>query len=147
MKKFYNEHMDLLCQKGYYPYEWMDDIHKLKYDGLPPIDQFYSHLQQKQLTKKEYDHAVNVYKKLNCKTFEDYHLTYLKCDVLLLADVFENFRKTSLETYGLDPAHYYSAPGLAWDALLLCSKIQLDLITDLRVLDLLERQKEVVYVL
>ena len=141
MKKFYNEHMELLCQKGYYPYEWMDDMHKLKYDGLPAIDQFYSHLQQKPLTNEEYDHAVNVYKKLNCKTFEDYHLTYLKCDVLLLADVFENFRKTSLETYGLDPAHYYSAPGLAWDALLLCSKIQLDLITDLRVLDLLERQK------
>ena len=60
-----------------------------------------------------------VYDKLNCQSFKDYHLTYLKCDVLLLAGVFENVRKTSLETYELDPAHYYSAPALGWDALLL----------------------------
>ena len=46
----------------------------------------------------------------------DYHDLYLKSDVLLLADVFENFRKTCLKHYNLDPAHYYTSPGLAWDA-------------------------------
>ena len=54
---------------------------------------------------------------MNCQTFKDYHLIYLKCDVLLLADVFENFRRTCLDSYKFDPANYISAPGVAWDAL------------------------------
>ena len=79
-------------------------------------------LVKKQLKPEEYEHAINVYNKLNCAIFEDYHMTYLNCDVLLLADVFENFRITSLETYELDPAHYFSAPAIAWDALLIVMK-------------------------
>ena len=62
---------------------------------------------------------MNVYEQLRCKTFEDYHMTYLKSDVLQLADVFENFRKISLEYYGLDPCNYITAPSLDWDAMLL----------------------------
>ena len=69
MNKFYSKHMDLLCRKGYYPYEWMDDIEKMKYEGLPPIDAFDSKLSQKKLKPEEYSHAINVYNKLNCKTF------------------------------------------------------------------------------
>ena len=60
----------------------------------------------------------------------EYHDLYLKTDVLLLADVFESFRKTSLEYYELDPCHYYTAPGMAWDAALKLTKVELDLITD-----------------
>ena len=60
----------------------------------------------------------------------EYHDLYLKTDVLLLADVFESFRKTSLEYYELDPCHYYTAPGMAWDAALKLTKVKLDLITD-----------------
>ena len=141
MNKFYSQHMDLLCQKGYYPYEWMDDIEKMKHEGLPPIGAFDSKHSQKKLKTEEYIHAINVYNKLNCKTFEDYHMTYLKCDVLLLADVFENFRITSLQTYELDPANYLSAPALGWDALLLISGVALELISDLEILDMIERQK------
>ena len=77
---------------------------------------------------------------MNCRTFKDYHLLYLKCDVLLLADVFENFRKTCYEYYQLDPANYISAPSLAWDAMLLMTNIELDLITDHDILDMIERQ-------
>ena len=142
MKRLYNKHMDLLCQKGYYPYEWMDDISKMKHKGLPPIEAFYSTLYQKGPTQKEYEHAINVYNKLNCGIFRDYHLTYLKCDVLLLADVFENFRMMSLETYELDPANYFTAPALAWDAFLLLNPdLELELISDLEILDMIERQK------
>ena len=71
----------------------------------------------------------------------DYHSIYLKTDVLLLAGVFENFRKTCSDYYQLDPANYMSAPSLAWDAMLLLTDIKLELITDTKMLDMAERQK------
>ena len=74
-----------------------------------------------------------------CKTFEDYHDLYLKTDVLLLADFFENFRETCLENYGLDACHYYSAPGLAWDAALKMSKIKLQLFDNEEMYTFMER--------
>ena len=126
MKQYFPHHLDLLCQKGYYPYEWVDNIEKLDYIGLPPRESFYSKLNQKTISEKEYEHANKVYNTLNCSSFKDYHLTYYKTDVVLLADVFENFRKTCLSYYRLDPANYLSVPGLAWDAMLLTTNIQLD---------------------
>ena len=76
---------------------------------------FYSTLTQNHITESEYKHACNVYDSLNCKTFYDYHITYLKGDVLPCADILENVRKTCIKNYSLDPANYISAPGLAWD--------------------------------
>ena len=68
-------------------------------------------------------------------------MTYLKCDVLQLADVFEHVRRISLEYYKLDPANYITAPSLAWDAMLLKTDIKLDLISDIKILDIIERHK------
>ena len=131
MKQVFGHDIDVLCQKGFYPYEWFDSIDKFSHDGLPPINDFYSQLSQKHISENNYKHAQKVYSQLGCKTFKDYHMTYLKCDVLLLADVFENFRKTCIEYYdGLDPANYISAPSLAWDALLKKTGVELDLISD-----------------
>jgi hypothetical protein len=142
MNEYFSEHMDLLCRKGIYPYEWANSLSKvLNYVGLPPIECFKSKLTKEETKKEDYEHALNVYHSLGCKKFLDYHLTYLKCDVLLLADVFENFRKKCYEYYKLDPANYYSAPGLAWDAMLLKTGIKLDLITDLKMLEMIERMK------
>ena len=93
MKKEFGNDISLVCQKGFYPYEWMDDTNKFDHAGLPKIGSFYSQLSQKSISDKDYTHARNLYKNMNCKTFKDLHLLYLKCDVLLLADVFENFRK------------------------------------------------------
>ena len=95
MKKYYNNDLDLLCRKGFYPYEWVDNNDKLNYEGLPDIKDFYSSLKNESITEENYKHAKRVYKKMKCETFKDYHMTYLKCDVLLLADVFENFRKNN----------------------------------------------------
>ena len=64
------------------------------------------------------------------KTMKDYHNLYLKCDVLLLADVFEKFRNNSLKNYGLCPSHYLSAPALSCDAMLSMTKIKLELVSD-----------------
>ena len=94
MKKYYADKLELLCQKGYYPYEWVDNINKLDYDGLPPIHAFNSRLKQSTLSEEEYEHAFRVYVEMKCKIFKDYHEIYLQCDVLLLADIFENFRET-----------------------------------------------------
>ena len=69
-------------------------------------------------------------------------MTYLKCDVLLLADVFKNFRKTCINYYGLDPANYISAPSLAWDAMLMKTNIELEQIYDQKILDIVERHKK-----
>ena len=74
----------------------MDNAEKLNYQGLPDKSDFYSKLSRSGITDEEYKHAQDVCDKMDCKSFLDYHLTYLKNDVLLLADVFENFRKTCI---------------------------------------------------
>ena len=70
----------------------------------------------------------------------EYHDLYLKSDVLLLADVFENFRRASLLNYGLDPCHYVSTPGLSWDAMLKMTGINLELITDIDMQLFIEKE-------
>ena len=64
------------------------------------------------------------------KTMKDYHYLYLKCDALLLADVFEKFRNNSVKNYGIFPSHYLITPTLSWDAMLKMTKIKLELIPD-----------------
>ena len=69
----------------------------------------------------------------------EYHDLYLKSGILLLSDVFDNFRKTCLSNYGLDPPHYVTSPGLAWKAMLKMTKISLELITDIDMLLFIEK--------
>ena len=105
----------------------MTDFEKLNVNKLPPKSKFYSRLNDSNITDEEYEHAQNVWKEFNCRTMRDYHDLYLKTDVLLLADVMENYRNVCIGNYGLDPLWYYTAPGLAWDAALKISKIELEL--------------------
>ena len=141
MRQFFPNDMDILCRKGYYPYEWVDSFDKLNYVGLPPIEAFSSQLTRETRTPEEYEHALKVYARLKCESFKDYHLAYLKTDVLLLADVFTRFRETCLDYYELDPANYLSAPGLAWDAMLKMTKVELDLISDPEMFNMMDRMK------
>ena len=83
---------DLLRQKGVYPYDHVSSISKFKETKLPPKEEFYSKLNNENISDEDYQHAINVWKTFNCKTIQDYHDLYLKSNVLLLADVFENFR-------------------------------------------------------
>ena len=121
---------DLLYKKGIYPYEYMDSFEKFSETSLPPKESFYSKLNDEHITEDEYAHAKTVWETFECKTLGDYHNLYVKTDVALLADVFENFRKLCLQQYGLDPAHYFTSPGLSWDALLKKTGVELELFTD-----------------
>ena len=130
VKKVYKDKTDLLTRKGVYPYDWADSFSKFKNTELPPKKDFFSRLNKTEITDDDYSHAQNISKEFNIKDFGEYHDLYLKSDVLFLADVFEEFRKVCQKHYNLDPAWYYTAPGLAWDAALKKSGIEFELLTD-----------------
>ena len=140
ISKYYTpEEVELIKQKGFYPYEFMDTEEKFNNTKLPPREAFYSKLSGKGITEKNYKHACNVWNTFKMKTFKDYHKLYNETDVLLLADVFENFRNLCLKIYGLDPVYYYTAPGLAWDACLKMTNINLELLSDPNMLLMFEK--------
>lgn len=107
---------ELLKKKGVFPYEFTTDFEKLNVSKLQPKKNFHSKLNDSKISDEDYKHAQKIWKEFNCKTMRDYHDLYLKTDVLLLADVMENYRNICIKNYGLDPLWYYTAPGLAWDA-------------------------------
>ena len=121
---------DLARQKGVYPYEYVTDPSKFTETRLPPKDKFYSALNETDITDEDYDRAQQIWNIFNCRTLRDYHNAYLMMDVLLLADVFENFREMCLKNYRLDPAHFYTTPGLSFQACLKMTGVKLDLFTD-----------------
>ena len=127
----YNESQyKLLIQKGIYPYEYMDDWNRFKETALPPKEAFYSKLNMSGVSDQDYEHAHRVWRGFGLKDLGEYHDLYLKADVILLANVFKAFRKVCLDNYGLDPAHFYTAPGLVWHACLKKTKIRLELLLD-----------------
>ena len=91
------------------------------------------------ITSVDCRHAKRVYKEFKLKNQGDYHDLYVKSGTILLADVFENFRKKYIEIYELDPAHFLSAPGLAWKACLKKTKVELELLIDIDILLMVEK--------
>ena len=124
------EKVPLLLRKGVYPYEYVDSFQKFHETNLPPIEAFFSTLRNEGISVEDYVHAQTVFTEFQCQSLGDYHDIYLKSDVLLLADVFQNFRDICLNYYQLDPAHFYTSPGLSWQACLKMTQVELELITD-----------------
>ena len=121
----YNESQyKLLIRKGIYPYEYMDDWNKFRETILPPKEAFYSKLAMAGVNKEDYEHARRIWSEFEINNLGEYHDLYLRTDVILLANVFEAFREVCLDNYGLDPAHFYTAPGLAWKACLKKTKLK-----------------------
>ncbi|XP_071177928.1 uncharacterized protein [Mytilus edulis] len=120
----------LLLKKGTYPYEYIDNAARFNETELPSIDKFYSNLSEKTISQTEYEHAQRVWNQMNIKNIGEYHDLYLKTDVLLLADVFQTFRKKWITNYSLDPANYYTLPGLSWQSALKMTGVRLELLTD-----------------
>ena len=130
--------LDLIAKKGVYPYDYMDSFKKFK-EQLPSKEDFYSILNDKHIEDEDYQHAKNVWNEFNLKNMGEYHDLYLQSDILLLADVFENFRKTCLEYYKLDPCHYFTSSALSWDAMLKMTSIKLELMTDIDMFQFIEK--------
>ena len=121
---------ELLTKKGSYPYDYMNSFERLEETCLPPQEAFYSQLNEQELSDEDYEHAKAIWSSFGLRSMGQYHDLYLKTNVVLLSDVFENFRSTCLSNYELDPAHYFTAPGLSLDACLKKSGVKLELLTD-----------------
>ena len=128
----------LLLRKGVYPYEYMDTWEKFNEISLPSKDDFYSNLNMEDISDIDYRHANNVFKRFKLENLGDYHDLYVQSDALLLADVFNNFRDMCIKEYELDPAHFLSLPGLACQACLKKTNIELELLTDYDMLLMVE---------
>ena len=122
------EKLNLMKQKGVYPYDYMDSFDRFTENKLPNKGDFYSILNDEHISDEQYTHAIKVWNTFKLYNMGEYHDLYLKSDILLLADVFENFRNTCMQYYKLDPCHYFTSPGLSWDAVLKMTKIELDLV-------------------
>jgi hypothetical protein len=109
----------LMTEKGIYPYDYISSYDMLLEKKLPRIQDFYSRLAKEDCTEKDYKKAKIMWKTFNCKTILEYHNLYLKADVLILSDIWSNFRNVCFEKYDIDANYYYTSPGLSWDAMML----------------------------
>ena len=129
----------LLLRKGVYPYEYMDSWKRFDETSLSDKEAFYSNLNMEDITDVDYRHGKKVFKEFKLKHLGDYHDLYVQSDILLFVDVFENFRNTCIKVYELDPAHFLSAPGLAWQTCLKKTGVELELLTDNDMLLMVEK--------
>ena len=136
------KNVKILKQKGAYPYEYMNIFKRFNEEKLPARKYFYSSTKDKKISEdgkisdghvsiEDYMVCENIWDKFKMKNMGDYHDHYLKKDVLLLADVFEKFIDPCLKYYELDPCHYFSAPGLSWNAMLKMTGVKLEKISDI----------------
>ena len=134
-----NEKFKLLLRKGVYPYEYMGSWKK--FNNLVPLDKkyYYSELNLENISDSDLDHVKNVINTFKIDNLGEYHDLYVKSDVALLADVFENFRDKCFKINKLDPAYYLSAPGLSWHSCLKMMGVKLELLTDTEMLLLFEK--------
>ena len=119
----------LLLRKGVSPYEHMDSWQRFDETSLADREALYGNLNMGDITDVDYRHGKTVFEYLINKNLGDYHDLYVQSDTLFPADVFENFRNMCIEVYELDPAHFLSAPGLAWQACLKKTEVKLELLT------------------
>ena len=142
VKEFSSENLKILKQKGAFPYEYMNSFKIFNEDKLCVRKYFYSSTKDKKISDdgqisgghvsiEDYLVCEKIWDKFNMKNMGDYHDSYIKKDVLLLANVFEKFIDTCLKYYELDPCHYFSVPGLSWDAMLKMTVVKLEKISDI----------------
>jgi len=121
---------DLIFQKGHFPYTYFDSLDRLRETELPEKSKFYNDLTESEIDDRQYQHAWAVWRHFDMKSFKDYHDHYMKSDVLLLSDCFQNFRQTMISTHGLDCLYFPSLPSMALQVALKMTEVELDLITE-----------------
>ena len=127
-----------MLRKGVHPYKYVDNWERFNKISLPSKEDFYSNLNMEDISDIDYRHDINVFKRFKLENLGDYHDLYVQSDTLLLADVFNNFRDMCIKEYELDPAHFLSLSGLAWQACLKKTNIELELLTDYDMLLMVE---------
>ena len=120
----------MLTRKLPYPYRYMDSFDKFKETQLPPQEAFFSDLTKKHISNADYNFVQNLWTTFQLKNLGELHDLYVEADTLLLADVFENYRKVIHNNYGLDPVHFYTAPALSWSAGLKFTEAKLEIPLD-----------------
>ena len=142
VEEFDSENFELLKQKDAYPYKYMNSFERFNEKKLPARKYFYSStkngkigddgkISDGHISLKNCLTCEKIWDKFGIKDMGDYHNHYLKKDVLFLSDVFEKFIHTCLKFYGLHPCHYFSSPGLSWDAMLKMTGVKLEKILDI----------------
>ena len=110
-KKEFKDNFEIINKKMNFPYEWINEDN-LDNKELPGIKHFYSSLKLETISEKDYNQTKEIYDKLKFKNIKEYLDTYLKLDITLLTDIFENFRKGIWDKFGLDCSKYISSPSL-----------------------------------
>ena len=130
LKSYMGENWKLLCRKGIFPYDYMNSLQKLNENTLPPIQCFFDSLANEHVSTESYNYAKQVWKQTKCKSLKDYMVVYLKSDVLLLADVFEEYRNITYKSYQLDPTKFISAAHVGFHSMLKHTEVELELMVE-----------------
>ena len=124
--------------KGVYPYDFTDCWDRFEHSETLTREDFYDSLNKREISEQAYQQYLKVWNALSIKTLGAYSDLYLLTDVIVLADVFEAFRDTCINSYQLDPVYYYTAPGLFWESMLKQTKVELELLTDYNMILMFE---------
>lgn len=139
---FCRKKLEMVLNKSFFPYEFCTSFAKMeKTRRLPKLKHFYSLLSQKTITAEEHAFARTVWSTYGCKNLLDYCKLYCKIDVLLLAEIFQKFRREMKSFSNLDPAHYISLPAFGYDSMLLITGTCIGLPTDINMVHFFERAK------
>ena len=137
MKPALEEKLKYITRKGSFPYDWAKDIDDYKLPYLVPKTAFYNTITRAHISDDDYKTANEVWKMFEMKDMCEYMEFYCFCDTLLLAEVFEKFREECMGNFGMDPTHFISLPGFAYQAFLKTTDVQLEYITDPEIYDML----------
>ena len=135
-----DEKYQCVIRKLVYPYDYIDSFEKFA-EPIPCIEAFYNKLSEEELSEDEYTRLLRICEIFGVKTLGQLHDLYLRIDVLILACVFEDYRRLGLEMFGLDPCYYVSSPSYSFDAMLCTTKVELELLTDKDMYDFFEKGK------
>ena len=133
------ERIKYLTQKGSFPYEWAKSVDDYSLPSLVARKEFYNSITQSHISKEKYCLAVQMWDEFEMKCMKDYMEVYCMCDTLLLAEVFETFRSESMFNFEIDPCHFISLPGFAFQAFLKITEVNLDYITDPQLFEMLSQ--------
>ncbi|GFU18489.1 uncharacterized protein NPIL_697411, partial [Nephila pilipes] len=131
-------HRKHLLRKGVFPYSYFDSFIKLEEKKLPSKSVFFNNITNESISDEEYRFAKFIYNKFKCQSLKDYLRLYLDTDVVLLAEVFENFRALSMNYFELDPVRFYTTPSLTWSAGIKTTNVTLELLSDIDMYLMLE---------